>query len=68
VLPKQVGEQRWGVTVGGRSLPPTFASEREARDTGVAEVVRLDAVSLALLRRIRSSLNRKRRWTRSARP
>jgi hypothetical protein len=64
VLPKRVGEQRWGVTLGGRSLPLTFASEAEARDTGGAEVVRLDAISLALLRRIRSSLNRKRRWER----
>ncbi|HET8542124.1 MAG TPA: hypothetical protein VFL83_19765 [Anaeromyxobacter sp.] len=41
-------------------LSPTFASEGEARAAGAAEVVRLDAVALALLRRTRSCLGRKR--------
>jgi hypothetical protein len=58
---ERVGEQQWRVTIDECLLSPTFISEGEARNAGAAEVVRLDAVSLALLRRIRSSLNRKRR-------
>ncbi len=57
---ERVGEQEWRVSVDGQPLSPTFTSEGEARNAGAAEVVRLDAVALALLRRIRSSLNRKR--------
>jgi hypothetical protein len=48
------------VTVAEHPLSPTFISEREAQDAGAAEVVRLDAVALALLRRTRSGLSRKR--------
>jgi hypothetical protein len=48
------------VTVDGHPLAPSFRSERDARDAGAAEVVRLDAVALALLRRTRSGLSRKR--------
>ncbi len=57
---ERVDARRWRVTVGEHALSPTFASESEARDAGAAEVVRLDAVALALLRRIRSSSSRKR--------
>jgi hypothetical protein len=57
---ERVGAQRWRVSVDEHPLSPTFISEGEARNAGNAEVVRLDAVALALLRRIRSSLNRKR--------
>jgi hypothetical protein len=42
-----------------RPLAATFTSEGEARIAASAEVVRLEAIALALLRRIRSSLNRK---------
>ena len=51
---------RWRVTVDAHPLSPTFVSEREAREAGAAEVARLDAVALALLRRTRSCLGRKR--------
>jgi hypothetical protein len=57
---ERVDERQWGVTVNERRLPPTFGSEHEARNAGAAEVVRLDAVALALLRRACSRLNRKR--------
>ncbi len=57
---ERVGERGWRVAVDERPLSPVFASEREARDAGTAEVERLDAVAVALLRRIRSGLNRKR--------
>lgn len=57
---ERVGERRWRVAVDERPLSPAFASECEARDAAAAEVERLDAVSVALLRRIRSGLNRKR--------
>jgi hypothetical protein len=56
---ERVEGERWRVTVDEHPLSPTFISEAEARDAGAAELVRLDAVALALLRRIRSSLNRK---------
>jgi hypothetical protein len=48
------------VTVDRDRLSPTFASEGEAREAGTAEVVRLDAIALALLRRTRSRSIRKR--------
>ncbi len=57
---ERVGERQWRVTIDERPLPATFGSELEAREAGAAEVMRLEAVALALLRRIRSSLNRKR--------
>jgi hypothetical protein len=57
---ERVGDERWRVTVDEHPLSPVFVSEGAARDAGATEVVRLDAVSLALLRRIRSRLNRKR--------
>ena len=57
---EKIGEQQWRVAIDERPLSPTFVSEGEARGAGAAEVVRLDAVALALLRRVRSSLNRKR--------
>jgi hypothetical protein len=57
---ERVDAREFRVTVDEHPLSPTFVSEREARDAGAAEVVRLDAVALALLRRIRSCLNRKR--------
>ena len=57
---ERVDEQQWRVTIDEHPLSPTFISEREAQDAGVAEVVRLDAVALALLRRTRSGLSRKR--------
>ena len=55
---ERVDEQQWRVTIDKDSLSPTFVSEREARNAAAAEVVRLDAVALALLRRIRSGLSR----------
>ncbi len=55
-----VGEAQWRVTIDERLLSRTFASEREARSAAAAEVVRLDAVALALLRRTRAGLGRKR--------
>jgi hypothetical protein len=57
---ERVGACRWHVSVDHGRLSPTFASEAEARDAGAAEVVRLDAVALALLRRVRSRSSRKR--------
>jgi len=56
---ERVDEQRWRVTVDENPLSPTFVSEREAWSAMDAEVVRLDAVALALLRRTRSRLTRK---------
>jgi hypothetical protein len=49
------------VSVDEHPLSPTFASEGEARGAGAAEVIRLDAVALALLRRVRSCSSRKQR-------
>jgi hypothetical protein len=57
---ERVREHQWRASVDEHPLSPTFVSEREARDAGAGEVVRLDVVGLALLRRIRSRLNRKR--------
>jgi hypothetical protein len=54
-----VDEQQWRVTIDEHPLSPPFLSEREARNAVAAEVVRLDAVALALLRRTRSGLSRK---------
>jgi len=56
---ERVDEQQWRVTIDEHPLSPTFLSEREARNAVAAEVVRLDAVALALLRRTRSGLMRK---------
>jgi hypothetical protein len=56
---ERVDEKRWRVTIDEHPLSPTFLSEREARNGVAAEVVRLDAVALALLRRTRSGLMRK---------
>jgi hypothetical protein len=56
---ERVDEQRWRVTVDEHALSPMFASQCEARNAAAAEVIRLDALALALLRRTRSSLNRK---------
>lgn len=56
---ERVDEQQWRVTVDQHALSATFASEREARNAVAAEVARLDAVALALLRRTRSGLSRK---------
>jgi hypothetical protein len=50
---------RWAVTIDGRVLSGTFASEPEARSAGDAERLRLDGISAALLRRVRRSLRRK---------
>jgi hypothetical protein len=58
---ERVGEQQWRVTIDDHPLSPTFVSEGEARNAAASEMARLDAVALALLRRIRSGLNRKRR-------
>jgi hypothetical protein len=52
-------EQQWRTVIDEHPLSPTFVSEREAQDAGTAEVVRLDAVALALLRRTRSRSSRK---------
>lgn len=56
---ERVDEQRWRVTVDQHALSATFPSEPEARNAMAAEVVRLDAVALALLRRTRSRFTRK---------
>ncbi len=56
---ERVDAQRYRVTVGEHALSATFGSADEAREAGVAEEVRLDAVALALLRRIRSRSGRK---------
>jgi hypothetical protein len=61
VRSERVGEQQWRVSIDEHPLSSTFVSEQEARNAAADAVVRLDAVALALLRRIRSSLNRKRR-------
>jgi hypothetical protein len=53
---ERLDEQQWRVTIDEHPLSPRFLSEREARDAVAAEVVRLDAVALALLRRTRSGL------------
>ena len=57
---ERVDEQQWRVTIDEHPLSRTFLSEREARNAVAAEVVRLDAVALALLRRTRSGLFRNR--------
>lgn len=56
---ERVDERQWRVTVDEHPLSATFLSEREARNALAAEVVRLDAVALALLRRTRSGMMRK---------
>lgn len=56
---ERVDERRWRVAVDQRPLPATLASEGEAQAAAAAEVVRLDAVALAMLRRTRSRLRRK---------
>jgi hypothetical protein len=56
---ESAGERRWRVTVDEQPLSPTFESQREARRAAAAEVARLDALALALLRRVRSRLTRK---------
>ena len=56
---ERVDEQQWRVTIDEHRLSATFASEREARNAMAAEVIRLDAVALALLRRTRSRVTRK---------
>jgi hypothetical protein len=55
-----VDERRWCVSIDGERLPALFISERAAREAAVAEVVRLDGLSRALLRHIHSGLRRKR--------
>ncbi len=60
ILLERVDERRWRVTVDGQALSSSFASEREARQAGAAEGVRLDAVARALLVRVRRGLSRKR--------
>lgn len=60
MLLERVEEQRWRVTIDGHALSTRFASEREARDAGAAERVRLDGVARALLVRVRRGLHRKR--------
>jgi hypothetical protein len=50
----------WRAVVDDRPLSPAWSSEREAWEAGAAEVARLDAVALALLRRARAGLGRKR--------
>lgn len=57
----RVDAGHWRVTVDERPLASTFPSEREACSAVAAEVVRLDALALALLRRTRSGLVRKQR-------
>jgi hypothetical protein len=52
-------EMGWRATVEARPLPGAFGSEGEARAAAAAEVARLDALALALLRRARSCLGRK---------
>jgi hypothetical protein len=56
---ERVKAQQWRVSIDEHPLARTFLSEREARNAVAAEVVRLDAVALALLRRTRSGLIRK---------
>jgi hypothetical protein len=56
---ERVTGHEWRVTIDEHALPATFASELEARHAMAAEVVRLDAVAFALLRRTRSRLTRK---------
>jgi hypothetical protein len=57
----RVDELRCRVTVGEHPLARIFGSEHEARNAAAAEVVRLDAIALALLGRIRSRSRRKQR-------
>ncbi len=56
---ERVDEHRWKVEIDHRPLPATFASERDAQGAVAAEVARLEAVALAVLRRTRSRLGRK---------
>ena len=56
---QRVDAQRYRVTVGEHPLSPIFGSADEAREAGMAEEKRLDAIALALLRRIRSRSSRK---------
>lgn len=56
---QRVDAQRYRVTVGERALSRAFDSADEAREAAMAEAVRLDAMALALLRRIRSRSSRK---------
>lgn len=60
ILLERVDEQRWRVTIDGHALSSSFASEREARDAGAAEGLRLDGIARALLTRVRRGLSRKR--------
>ena len=60
VTPKRVDEQQWRVTIDGNLLSSSFVSEREAREAGAAEGVRLDSLARALLIRVRRGLSRKR--------
>lgn len=57
---EKIDERGWRAVVDDRPLTPTCPSEREAWEAGAAEVARLDAVALALLRRARAGLGRKR--------
>lgn len=57
---ERIGERRWRTLVDEHPLAPTYCSEREAREAGSAEVARLDAVALALLRHVRAASLRKR--------
>lgn len=59
VLVEGVCDERWRVHVDGRLLPPTFTSEVGARDAATVEVIRLDAIAYALLRRLRAASSRK---------
>lgn len=56
---QRADEGRWHALVDQHPLPATFASEGEAQKAVAAEVVRLDAVAIAVLRRIRSRSSRK---------
>lgn len=57
----------WTALVDGRPLAGAFDSERAARLAVAAQVLRLDATELALLRRVRRGLCRKLPATRARR-
>jgi hypothetical protein len=59
VLVEPVERRRWSVTIDGRTLPPRFRSEPEARAAAATETERLEGIAFGLLRRVRRGLRRK---------
>jgi hypothetical protein len=58
---ERADDQRYRAYVGEQPLSATFGSAEEAREAAAAEGVRLDALALAFVRRVRSRSSRKQR-------